>query len=70
MTEDLHPRVTNLEDEMKELKKEIKEILFDIREQHLNTENPFTIAALTSGDSKSITWTEASSSRSPKEEPL
>ena len=41
---DVQNRVTDLENEIKVLKNEIKAILLDIREQYLNTENPFTIA--------------------------
>ena len=44
MAADVHQRVTELENEMKVLKHEIKAVLLDIREQYLNAENPFTVS--------------------------
>ena len=41
---DVQHRVTDLENEIKVMKNEIKAILLDIREQYLNTENPFNPA--------------------------
>jgi hypothetical protein len=40
---DLNHRVTELENEIKVIKNEVKAILLDVREQYLNTENPFII---------------------------
>lgn len=46
---DIQHRVTDLETEIKVLKNEIKAILLDIREQYLNAENPFNVAAQAKG---------------------
>jgi hypothetical protein len=39
---DLNSKVTQLEDEIKVLKKEIQTVLLDLRENMLNRENPFS----------------------------
>jgi hypothetical protein len=46
---DVQHRVAELENEIKVLKNEIKAILLDIREQYLNSENPFNIGGQTGG---------------------
>ena len=46
---DIQHRVTDVENEIKVLKNEIKAVLLDIREQYLNSENPFTLAGQVSG---------------------
>jgi len=42
---DIQHRVTDVENEIKVLKNELKAVLLDIREQYLNAENPFALAA-------------------------
>jgi archaellum component FlaD/FlaE len=44
---DLNSKVTQLEDEIKVLKKEIQAVLLDLRENMLNRENPFSPQPLT-----------------------
>ncbi len=44
---DLNSKVTQLEDEIKVLKKEIQSVLLDLRENMLNRENPFSPQPLT-----------------------
>jgi len=46
---DIQHRVTDVENEVKVLKNEIKAILLDVREQYLNAENPFALAAQARG---------------------